>query len=246
MHYIIKDTDFTKILKSLMQINRIHKKNIESLTRFINAVHYISRSGCQWRLLPPIYGHWRSVHKRFIAWSRKSIWEKLFESLKIDPDLEWISIDSTIVRAHASAAGYKKNSNEQESLGRSCGGFSTKIHAVVDALGNVLRFKLTPGQSSDVQQALSLAEGFNVPILADKGYDSDAFLNSISPNSCIPPRRSRLFKRNYDKHLYKERHVVECFFGKIKHFRRVFSRYDKTASSYLSFLYFVGALVWIR
>ena len=86
-------------------------------------------------------------------------------------------------------------------------------------------------------------------IIADRGYDSNAFIKYLSENNCdyvIPPRKNRKFIRTYDKHIYKERHLIECFFGKIKYFRRIFSRFDKTASSYLGFLQFVTVLIWLR
>ena len=143
MHYLIKDTDFIKILNCLVEIKGIHKKDISRLRMFIEAIYYICRSGCQWRLLPFYYGNWRAIHKRFKYWIARNIWEKLFEYFKQEPDMEWVAIDSTIVRAHACSAGYGKNSQEQESLGRSKGGFTTKIHALVDALGNTLKFSLT-------------------------------------------------------------------------------------------------------
>jgi len=247
MHYLIKDTEFIKILKFLITYKGIHKRNIDQLRLFIEAVYYVCRSGCQWRLLPIYYGNWRAVHKRFKEWSNRDIWKKLFEYVKQDPDLEWVIIDSTIVRAHACAAGYKKNSQEQEALGRSKGGFSTKIHTLVDALGNPLKFILTPGQRNDITQAKQLIEeAIDSPVVADKAYDANDFIDNISPDSCVPPRSNRKNPRLYDEYLYEERHVVECFFGKIKHFRRIFSRYDKSAHTYLSFLYFVGSLIWIR
>jgi len=62
----------------------------------------------------------------------------------------------------------------------------------------------------------------------------------------IPPRANRTEARDYDKHLYRERHLVECFINKIKHYRRIFSRFDKLAKRYLGFLSFVGALIWLR
>ncbi|NUX01451.1 transposase, partial [Wolbachia endosymbiont of Madathamugadia hiepei] len=82
----------------------------------------------------------------------------------------------------------------------------------------------------------------------DKGYDSDAFVASLENRKCkavIPPKRNRKVQRDYDKHLYKERHLIECFFGKIKNFRRVFSRFDKTAEVFMGFLNFVGSLIWL-
>jgi len=250
MHYLIKDTDFEKILNFLMQVKGIHKKNIEKLRKFIEAVYYICRSGCQWRLLPFYYGDWRAVHKRFKQWEERNIWKKMFEYFQNDPDMEWISLDSTIVRAHACAAGYNKDSQAQEALGRSKGGFSTKIHAMVDALGNPLKFLLTAGQRHDITQAKNLIDDIkNTTVIADTAYDANDFIETLHSKQCepeIPSRRNRKEPRYCDKHLYAERHTIECFFGKVKHFRRVFSRFDKSARSYLAFLQFAGMLIWLR
>jgi transposase len=154
------------------------------------------------------------------------------------------------VRAHACSAGYEKNTQDREALGRSKGGFTTKIHAVVDALGNPLKFTLTPGQRNDVTQASELLEEFNsIHIIADKGYDSYELISQLEAQKCvpvIPSRSSAKNTREYDKHVYKERYLIECFFSKIKHFRRIFSRFDKSAQAFLGFLNFVGALIWLR
>jgi transposase len=86
-------------------------------------------------------------------------------------------------------------------------------------------------------------------VIADKGYDSAPFINAMKGNgteAVIPPRSNRKEQREYDKHLYKERHLVECFINKIKHYRRVFTRFEKLSKSYLGFLSFVSALVWLR
>ena len=250
MHYLIKDTEITKILNYLFQIKGIHKRNVVRLRNFIEAIFYMSRAGCSWRLLPESYGSWRSLHKRFKQWSERNIWKQLFEQSKIDPDFEYVMIDSTIVRAHACAAGYGKNSQEKEALGRSKGGFTTKIHAVVDVLGNPLEFSLTSGQRHDITQADFLTKDLKGDfLLADKGYDSNAFIKNITQKgfiSVIPSRKNRKQPRNYDDFLYQDRSRIECFFSKIKHFRRIFSRFDKCANSFLSFVYFVGMLIWLR
>jgi transposase len=250
MHYLIKDTDFENILKFLMTIKRIHIKNIDKLRIFLEAIFYMSKAGCCWRLLPFYYGNYRAVHKRFSSWQKQRIWENMFEAAKNEPDMEWIMIDSTIVRAHACAAGYGKDSQEREALGRSKGGFTTKIHALVDALGNPLKFILTPGQKHDITQAKALVHNLtSTTLIADAGYDATHFVQLLEEQQCdseIPSRKNRKEPRILDDYLYAERHVVECFFGKIKHFRRIFSRYDKSARSYLSFLYFVGTLIWLR
>ena len=250
MVYYIKEQEWKEIFKRLREIKNIHIKNEQLLRRFIEGVWYIVRTGCQWRLLPKHYGNWRSVHMRFKSWSDKSIWENLLNLTVDNPDMESVMIDATIVRAHACSAGYKKDSQDQECLGRSKGGFTTKIHAVVDALGNPLKFILTPGQRNDITQAESLIKDFkNTAVIADKGYDSNHLIDTIEENesvAVIPPKKNRKTHREYDSHLYKERHLIECFFGKIKHFRRIFSRFDKTAQSFMGFLNFVAVLIWLR
>ncbi len=120
----------------------------------------------------------------------------------------------------------------------------------VDALGNPLRFKLTGGQSHDITQASALIADYSCEhAIADRAYDSDNFLREVldrGADPVIPPRARRKELRQYDEHLYRERHLVECFINKIKHYRRIFSRFEKLDQSYMGFLSFVGALIWLR
>ena len=137
-----------------------------------------------------------------------------------------------------------------QSLGRSRGGFSTKIHLATDALGNAVRFILTGGERNDITQATQLIENFVAAyVIADKGYDAGPFVLQLKERNCevvIPSRRNRKVPREIDMHLYKERHLIENQIGKLKHFRRVFSRFDKLAKNYLSFIYFASTVVWLR
>lgn len=144
----------------------------------------------------------------------------------------------------------KNGGQETQALGRSRGGFSTKIHVNVDGLGNPLRFLLTGGERHDSTQAEALIAGFDFErLLADKSYDVETFIQqlvALGVEVVIPPRANRKDQREYDKHWYKERHLVECFINKVKHYRRIFSRFEKYASRYLGFLSFAGALIWLR
>lgn len=145
----------------------------------------------------------------------------------------------------------KKNGGQaNQALGRSRGGFSTKIHITVDGLGNPLRLRLTAGQAHDITQAVDLVDGFDFEhLIADRSYAAQAFFDWIVENGAepvIPPHPQAIEDREYDKWLYRERHLIECFINKIKHFRRVFSRFDKLASRYLGFLQFVSSLIWLR
>ena len=139
-----------------------------------------------------------------------------------------------------------------KALGLSVAGYTTKIHAVADAPGNPIDFILTEGQASDVNQALPLLE--LVPevaqaFMADKAYDCNEVIEFVKKRKMIPvipPKSNRVNPQTCDFVLYKERHLIECFFGKIKHYRRIFSRFEKKAKNYMGFLRFVSALIWLR
>jgi transposase len=120
----------------------------------------------------------------------------------------------------------------------------------VDALGNPVRFILTAGQVHDIIQAEGLIDGLSFEnLLADKGYDSDRFRARIADagaEAVIPPSRSRSQAIPYDKHVYGDRNLVERFINKIKHFRRIATRYEKTALSFASMIFLVAAMIWLR
>ncbi len=152
--------------------------------------------------------------------------------------------------ARISTPRAQKRGAHDEAIGRSRGGPSTKINAVVDALGLPLRFILTPGNVHDSRQAEALIEGLDFDkLLADKGYDSDRFRAVIAAAGAevvMPSIGSRLTPIPYDKHTYKERNLVERFFCWIKQFRRIATRYEKTATSFAAMLYVAAALVWLK
>ena len=117
-------------------------------------------------------------------------------------------------------------------------------------MGNPLRFLLTGCQRYDLTQAEGLIAGYQFKgAIADRSYDSEAFLQKIAEKEAeavIPVRKNRKEQHEYDHRWYKERHLVECFFNKIKHYRRLYSRFEKLDKRHLGFLCFVGALIWLR
>jgi transposase len=127
---------------------------------------------------------------------------------------------------------------------------STKIHLAVDALGNVLRLLYTAGQVHESTKAEALIDGLHTTnLIGDKAFDSDRFralLADRNTTAVIPSNASRARAIPYDQHVYKERHLVELFINKIKHFRRIATRYDKTIASYASFVAIAGFMVWMR
>ena len=134
--------------------------------------------------MPNSFGHWNSVFKRFARWSRLGIWEKILESCAGQADLEKVCIGSTVIRAHACAAGAAKSDEDTEALGRSRGGLGCKIHAVADALGLPVLFILTGGPAHDITQAIPLMNGIATgALLADKGYDADALFDWLKEST---------------------------------------------------------------
>jgi transposase len=128
---------------------------------------------------------------------------------------------------------------------------STKIHAPADALGNPTGFLLTPGQACDLEGADALLPALDASIvIADKGYDADQRvlqpLAQAGKTAVIPPKANRKTKRSYDKDLYQARHLIENFFCKLKQFRAIATRYDKTARNFLAAVYLAAATIWLN
>jgi len=108
----------------------------------------------------------------------------------------------------------------------------------------------SPGQRNDIAFAHELVDGFAADVtIADKGYDADRLCDRIEETGgqvVIPPKRNRTFKRHYDADLYKERNVIERFFNKLKHFRRVATRYDKLLANFMGFVKLAAIAIWLK
>ncbi len=256
--HAIRDEDWDRI-KDLLPGQPGHRGVTAKDNRlFIDAVLWIAKTGAPWRDLPERFGKWNSVWKRFDRWARKGVWRKVFAILQ-DPDLEWLILDSTVIRAHPHAAGAKKakdgsGGQAEQALGRSRGGFGTKIHAAVSGLMLPVTLLLSPGQHADVSYAQSLLE--QVPaqaqiqaVIADKGYDSKAVVAAVQTRGAeavIPTLSTRKQQREIDKERYKDRNLAERFWNKVKQFRRVATRYEKTARNFLAFVQVASIMVLLR
>ena len=128
---------------------------------------------------------------------------------------------------------------------------STKIHATVDALGNPTGFHLTGGQACDLDGSDVLLPAIAADtVLADKGYDADARvlepLQQSGKTLVIPPKSHRKNQRDYDRHLYKSRSLIEQFFCKLKQYRAIATRYDKTARNFLAAIHLAASVIWLH
>ena len=158
-------------------------------------------------------------------------------------------MDGTVVKVHQHASEAKKGGDR--AIGNSCGGKTTKIHMLSDANGNPLKFEITEGQVYDIKEANTLFENcFSDYLINDKGYDCHDFRVKIQEKNIVPiiPLKCNSNKENldFDKHLYKMRHVIENLFSKIKNFRAVATRYDKLKRNYSSMVFMACSLVWLR
>ena len=135
-------------------------------------------------------------------------------------------------------------------MGRSRGGLTTKIHTVADAQGRPVRFILTAGEAADIKSAPDLLAGMAPGgVIADKAYDSNELRKLIAhagAEAIIPSNRSRKIIIPHDAQAYRLRNRIERFFNKLKHFRRIATRYDRRACYFLAALHLASAIIWMR
>ena len=191
----------------------------------LNAMLWLARSGAAWADIPARFGSHQTVYSRFCKWRDDGTLLRIFQELNVDADYENLCIDSTSIKAHPQSAGAKKG------------------------LGNPVHFLLTGGNIFDASAAIDLLSGVNISgsnILGDKAYGAKsirAYIAEQGASYTIPPKSNVVEPWFCDFHTYKKRHLIECFFNKLKVFRRVATRYDKLAVFFLAFVHL--ASIWI-
>ena len=234
-------------LKGIMLQHPIYDK--PNLRMVVEAILYRMRVGCPWRDLPIEFGFWHTIYQQFNRWSAKDKWMAIFKNLVQEPDLEWEFIDGSIVRAHQHSSGAAGKDNQ--AIGKSVGGNTTKIHMAVDACGFPIEFQLTGGELHDAKAAPDLIAKLPKAdyTIADKGYDSEEIREQIRQKSSTPviPRKknSKTGNVDIDWGLYKYRHLVENIFARLKHFRAIATRYDKLKRNYASMLAMACSYIWL-
>ncbi|MEM9784792.1 MAG: IS5 family transposase [Pseudomonadota bacterium] len=221
--------------------------------RVLDGIFWIARTGAPWRDLPDEFGKWGSVYRQFRRWTLAGLWETILEVLNDSeavPDAVQM-VDSTIIRAHHCATG-ARGGPQSQNLGRSKGGFTTKIHLRTNAAGLPTKAAITAGQASDYAGYADTIDADLPParvLIADKGYDSDAIRDGVEAaggTPVIPARRTRKAPVAVDGFIYALRNRIERCINRLKNARRLATRYDKTAASYLGFIEITAARLWFR
>ncbi len=234
-------------LKTIMLEHGIYDK--PDLRMMVEGMLYRMRVGCPWRDLPFIFGLWNSVYQKFNRWSSKNKLMNIFKSLVKEPDLEWEFIDGSIVKAHQHSAGAA--SEDDQAIGKSKGGNTTKIHMAAEAFGLPIDFEITGGEVHECKIACEFIERLPLSdyVITDKGYDKEEIRKMVREKSSIPiiPRKSNstIGNSDIDWDLYRHRHLVENLFVRLKHFRSIATRYDKLKRNYVSTLALACGFLWL-
>ena len=258
------DAEYEQIL-DLLPAERPGKRGrpYVSHRQVLNGIGWILTTATPWRDLLEEFGKWKTVYDRFRRWTQQGLWQKLCERLlwrideegKLDRTL-WC-VDGTTVRAHRCCSGApaadsvtQPEEPEDHALGRSRGGYSSKLHLVTDGEGVPLAVTLTAGQRHECTQFETLLEA--VPLVSftesplhewpdavagDKGYASGsirAWLEQHSMEDVIPTKNNQLPNEMFDKQKYKARNIIERVIGWLKEKRRIFTRFEKKAIHYLA------------
>ncbi|MDI3306507.1 MAG: IS5 family transposase [Acetobacteraceae bacterium] len=230
----------------------------KELRRTISAILWRHQNGAKWRSIPTEFGPWWLAAQLFIRWAKAGVWERLLELVRQrGVALGMTFLDGTAIRAHHKAAGAgKKGANGKErdlreALGRSRGGYGTKACVIADGRGRAIAFALAPGQAHELPLAPGLLDCLpDVPgwVVGDRGYASDAFRERIwamGARPAIPPKRTDA-PVACPAWIYNNRSRVENLWARLKEWRAVATRYEKTARSFLGILCLAAAADWIK
>ena len=246
---------------------------IKNLRRSIDAIRWVLRTGAPWRDLPERYGPWRTASNTFYRWRNSGRWQQMLESIQskahTDGELGWFLhfLDSTVIRVHQHAAGARRygrtlqETQQQEALGKSRGGWTTKVHMRCEEGGRPLHFVLSPGQAADINYARGLltngvvrTSGPGRPrwrpgkVVGDKAYNAGHFrrwLKSHGIGRVLPIFSNQRRRGPFDREAYRKRNRAERCFNRSKQFRRLATRYEKQASSYRAMWLIASALLWL-
>jgi transposase len=213
----------------------------------VSAIFYILRTGVPWRDLPAHFGPWTSVYTRFRRWCTAGLFARMLALASSAAKGGLRHIDCSHIKPHQDGTN-PRGGQALQAIGRTKGGINTKLAAIVDGQGRAVALGLAAGQRHDLHDVEPL-----LPCLrrhravADKGFDADTFRARLfrqRTRVCIPPKRTRRWAVAFHRGYYRRRHRVENFFCRIKRYRRISTRYEKLAATFLAFVQLAAVLDW--
>ena len=233
----------------------------------IHGILWLKRTGAPWRDMPERYGKWETIASRYYRWCDKGIWQTIWEQVQVQADaagaLDWEThyVDGTVIRAHQHAAGAHHTTAAAEALGRSQGGFSTKIHVRAEGGGKPMTFVLTVGQRNEavvfeqlMEQGAVKRPGVGRPrlrptrVVGDKAYSSRRIRQYCRQHgiaSTIPRRVNERRTGPFNRAIYRQRSRIEGLINRLKQFRRIATRYERCARYSLGMLTIAAILLWL-
>jgi transposase len=215
----------------------------------LESILFVLTEGCSWRAIDRPQARWNSVYQYFRRWCHRGTLQNVLTLYGPELAPGWFFVDSTHVKVHADGCN-PVGGQARQAMGRTKGGLNTKIHAVVNAHSRAIVIALSSGNEADISLAQELTECLpeNSTLIGDKAYDSSTLRQTAATNgvnTCIPGRANRTTTVPFSAKLYRRRHRVENFFQRIKRYRRVATRYDKLAETFLGFVC-LGILLTLR
>ncbi|WP_440532654.1 IS5 family transposase [Variovorax sp. YR566] len=215
----------------------------------LNAILYVAEHGCKWRGLPKRFGNWHTIYTRMNRWAKSGVLDTAFAQLQlaqvVQIKIEAVSLDSTSVKVHPDATGAGKK-NGPQAIGKSRGGWNTKIHLLAADARTAATFSLSPGQAHDAPEGRELLRRLGAPnrplhLLMDRAYEGNETRQlalDLGFIPVVPPLRTRVEPWEYDRAMYKRRNEVERLFRRLKGYRRIFSRFEKLDVMFTAFISF--------
>ena len=214
----------------------------------VAGMFFMLRAGLPWRDLPAHFGPWSSVYTRYRRWCATGLFARMLELAARPATGELRAVDCSHIKLHQHGCN-PRGGQAAQAIGRTKGGINTKLAAVVEGRGRAVAVTLAAGQRHDLHAVAPL-----LPCLrgrravCDKAFDADSFraqLRRQRTRTCIPPKRSRLRPARFHRGYYRQRHKVENFFCRLKHHRRISTRYDKLAATFLGFVQLAAVCDWL-